>query len=191
MDTTVAQTALVAWLRGAGFLDQRVYVSEQDGFNPDELGNDAYATIKLRSFASPGSEVIRIDHSEDEDPPDAGEEIEYRVQSHGVVLVSVQAYTPTTVGNSSALALVRAARARLALPSVHRALSAAGLSLATAGDVLDVSTRLDTRWRGRASMELRFNALDDVSERVGYIGAVEGTVGLDDDTPTPFSVTIP
>jgi hypothetical protein len=187
VNETDMQTALVAWLRGAGFDAQRVYLAEQDGFSPDELGDDAFATLKLRSFATAGPEVVRIVH-EDADP---GEEIEYRVQSHGILVVGVQAHTPKTVGDNSALAKLRRACTRLALPSVHKALSAAGLSLASAGDVLDVSTRLDTRWRGRASVELRFNALDDVSERLGYIATVEGTVGLDDETSTPFSVTIP
>jgi hypothetical protein len=182
MNETTAQTALVSWVRGAaGLPANRVFMAEQDGPNPEDTTDDPFATLRFASLLGTGAsdEVAYINHEDDEDPPDVGQELELKVLAYGVLVVTLQLYSAKTYGTTCAMALAQKCRTALSLPSVHSALSRSGLSVANPGNVLNVATRVETRWRGRAVLDVRFNVLNDASERLGYIETVSGTLTLE------------
>lgn len=160
------QTALVDWVKEATGL-ANVYMADQNGHSIEEIDELAYATLRLGQFLREGhDEVARSD---------GVDVVTYTVRSFGLMVVTLQTYSPNSNGTNCALELAMKARRDLALPSVHSMLATAGMSVADPGSVLSVPAVVETKWRGRAVCDVRFNVRDDVSEDVEYIESVSGT----------------
>lgn len=185
MDLATLQTALVTWVKGATGLED-VYMADQNGPSIDTQGEDPWATLRLAQLVSPagGDEVTRADDDT---------QLAITVRSFPVLVVGLQTYSPKAAGTNSALDLAAQCRLALSLPSVRRALSVAGMSLGSIGVVSAVPVVMETKWRGRAVLELRFNVRDDVSETLGYIGSVSGAVNFtppEDRPAIPFEMSL-
>jgi hypothetical protein len=163
------EAALVAWLAPT-FGADHVMLKGEKGAQPDL----PYAMISItgprRAGAPRGSVFQSFDGAQ------VGQEVELRVVVEEELGVSVQAYTSAKNGSTSAKALLAAAKLQLLLPSVHDALSAAGLALIEAGDTQDVSALLETGFQGRAVLDLRFLVTDEAAERTGYVDRL-GIIG--------------
>src|SRR5262249_29311933 len=80
-----------------------------------------------------------------------------------------QAYTAGTNGRATARELLTKAQLQLALPSVRDRLSEVGLSVIDEGNVQNVSTVLETKWQGRAALDVRLGCADTTAEQVESI----------------------
>ena len=167
MDLASYENVLHDWLAAKTGL--KVILGDQGGPRP---GGAGYATLKVTEGQTLGqpAEVRRGDNPAPSG--NGGDEVEFDAILRGEVLAQVQVFTTATTGNSSARALLSAARAALELPSQRAAFRAAGLALIDRGTIQDVTALLETRFEGRAALQVRFHAVQKVSEFTGYIATV-------------------
>lgn len=168
LDWTVCENALHAWLVSATGLDAaKVVWANQDG--PEPTG--AFVTLKVLAFTpAPGLDALVQTYDAG---GAAGADLILAVDARRQLSVSVQAFSPAVTGPTSARALLAKAQAALALPGVRSGFSAARLASFNASGITDVSAVRETKWQSRASMEVRFHAVDSVSERTTWIATAE------------------
>lgn len=168
-DWGAVQDAIRAWVKTAsGLADGAVIWSHQDGPRPSR----PFMTVRLTAITATGDDWVESLY--DGDRP-AGQEIEKRVTGTREITVSVQAYTGSSTGSSTATALLTKVQIALALPSIRAALNDAGIGVLSRGSVTDLSAVLEDKFEGRAALEARFTTTDDISEYIGYIETVEVT----------------
>lgn len=176
------EDAIRTWVMGAtGYADAQVMFADE---HTDAPSGD-WITVRigdLISRAGTPSEVQTYDAAQT-----AGSEVELKNEAPEELIVSIQAFTADTRGNSSARAVLTKARAGLGLGLYRDALNAAGLGLIDEGNVLWVPQPFGTRIEGRATLDVRFLLVQTASERVGYIATVELTNQIP-DPDTTFTV---
>lgn len=163
---TVEQAIRTAVKAGTGLADAAVYFSPQDGAR----GDAPFVTIRLGGAQSLGS-VDEV--QETTDLTQVGSEIETKVVGQREFSVSIQCFTPKAVKDDSAKARLSRLQTYLSLPSVVDTLANAGLSVYDLSEVREISTVLDTKFEGRAILELRCYVAETATERIGYIDEVE------------------
>ncbi len=162
------EDGLRAWVKTAsGLADSQVIWADQAGARPA----GAYITLQLGPIVALGA-CDEVETHYDEDA-DAGEEIELRVNGRRSFAVSIQAFTPSVTGASTARALLSTVQTALGLPSVRTALAAAGVTPFESGPVNYVPALVGTLFEGRATLEAQFYTRETVSEYLGYIDTVE------------------
>lgn len=109
-----------------------------------------------------------------EPPPQAGQEIIHSAREVQAWSLQVQARSAAASGEADATALLLALRGSLRLQGTIATLRAAGVTVASVGDVQDVSAVIETGWQDRASMTLLLWAADVSTERSTFIETVEG-----------------
>lgn len=94
------------------------------------------------------------------------EDCELRVEGQRQVTVSVQVWGASTVGDASAMDVVAALKGGLSLPSVRRALRAAGVAVFDTGVARNLSELLATQFEGRAQFDVKAYYAEAFSEYV-------------------------
>lgn len=172
LDFAAMENALHAWLTAETGV--QVILSRQGGPRP----GDSYATLRVSEGATHGfpAEVRRKVNPAPSG--DGGDELQQDAVLRKELVASVQAFTPADTGNASAQALLSRAQAGLEKPSRLEAFRAAGLALVDRGTVQDVTALLETRFEGRAALQVRFLVWDKVSDFTGYIATANVTPNL-------------
>lgn len=161
------QTALHAWIvAGTGLAVGRVVWANQAMPQPQR----PYVTLRLMALAPVGHDGV---HSTTNLAAPAGEEVTLTVEGRRHLTVGVQAYASAVTGAGTAAELLAKAQTALSLPTVHAGLRAAGLAVLNEGGITDLSALLETKFEGRAAMDVRFHCVDEVAEKTGYIATVE------------------
>jgi len=158
------QAAVRDWLvASTGIPTERVIMSNQNGPRPAV----PFAEVAFDELVPLGA-VDAVDQSFDASG-DPGAEV--TITSHGVrdQGVRVRVYTDRAVGDSSARVLLARAQAVLALPGARAGFHAAGATVWDRGTVAPIPAVLDTRWEGRAELEIRLYVEVQATEQVGYI----------------------
>jgi hypothetical protein len=182
-DWSTIEQALVTWAAAkSGLGAGKVLWAESNARRPD----GAFVTLRIADVTAFTvlDEVEVVDHTGDLDPPDEGEEIEFRVHALREFGVNVQCYAPPSGkalprGAGSPRAVLEAMSASLSLPSVQDAFEAAGCSLLDRGPIQFVPEIVGAGFEARAVMDLRFYVADTASEFTTYIERVQAT-GEDD-----------
>jgi hypothetical protein len=166
---TAIENALQAWVATASAIpSSRVIWAHQRGAQP---------TIDFIVLSFTSVDPLGIDPLEcltDLTRP-AGQEIELRAGGQRSMVLSLQAFTQSVTGASSARALLSRVQAALGLPSIVASLDAAGVSAYDTGQVQAIPEILQTTFVGRAALEVRFYGREAASEFTGYIDTVLAT----------------
>jgi hypothetical protein len=165
---TDIENALVTWLE-AEIGPGQVIWANQGGAQPKM----PYGTLKIGG-PRPSSPTPEVLNSTNLTNP-AGQEIEQTVIGHGEITVSCQIFAFPTTGHLTARQALERAKLRLYLPTTRAALRVAGLALVQAGDTQDLTALLETSWQSRAAMDVRFNVVDSMTEKTGYIDTANVT----------------
>ena len=179
LDWSDIEDALHTWARdSSGLPDAQVVWADQNVNQP----SGAHLVIRFGAFTQLGSiDAVRVLTDLDRD---AGEEIEHRTQGVRELVVSVQAFSPATVGDATARSLLSRLQSSLALPGVREGLYAAGLACLEQGTVLNLAEVANADFQGRASLDVRFGLTDEASEFTGYIASTEVTNETTEETFT-------
>ena len=160
MDLPQIEDVLHAWLKAATGVT--CIWAEQSGPQP----KPPYCTLRIdgpRRLG--GADELRQDGD--------GDDVRQLAVGQRELTVECQAFTSRTTGSATARELLTKAQVQLSLPSVHERFSEVGLSVIDEGDVQNVSTVLETKWQGRAALDVRIGCADSAEERVGSIESVE------------------
>jgi hypothetical protein len=181
------ESALRYWLvQATGLAEGEViWMDQGQGHQPT---SGRFLTLRPAGFRTlaPRDE----DRWEPASPIVEGAELRHRAGGPRELGVYVQANSTQAFGGNSAFELIRRAQLGLELPAVISRLSLAGLSVLDRGAPRNVATLLDTRFAGRFSLDVRFNASDELISTSTYIQTVEGE-GLVAGTTYPYSQTSP
>jgi hypothetical protein len=176
------EDALRAWVKTASGLDDAHVIWGWQG-GPRPSGTHIDLRIGPRVPVGLDSHDWNYDAAR---PP--GQEIEHRVTGLRELTLSVQCYSSEVSGNASAPAILAAVQTRMRLPSIHDALSSAGLSCFDNGQVMHVPQLVDADWESRAVLETRWYYRELETEMGGYIASVEITNQMTGET---FEVEAP
>ncbi len=160
MDWPAIEDALHDWLKAATGVT--CIWAEQSGPQP----RPPYCTLRIDG-------PRRLGGADELRQEAAGEDVRQLVVGQRELTVQCQAFTAGTNGLATARELLTKAQVRLSLPSVRDQLSEVGLTVIDEGNVQNVSTVLETKWQGRAALDVRFGCADSAHERAGSIETVE------------------
>lgn len=190
-DYTAIEDALYSWV--ATSTDLPVIWGNQNARQPEgdyialfpdgpfSIGQDSLRYLTRDPSPAPPAEA-----------PEAGEEIEAQVVGEREGHLLLQAYSEAAHGALMAFKMLGKAQTALALPSVHTALSSAGISVFDTGRVQNIPALLEADIQGRASLRVRFYFRDSASEFLTFIEKVHGSLGLFEGAPPiPFTVESP
>lgn len=192
LDWTAIEDALREYAFTATGLGPQALIFEgQNGSVPDPTS--PFMTIALGDLVKKGRDSVstRFDAGE------VGEEI--RIQTFGLrkLTVTFQAFGPktTTPDNSEPTARTLASKleAYIELPSVRGRLNAAGLGVLEVGPVRWLPKLVNTKFEGRALLEVKFAVGQGAEDALGYFDKVSGTATVDADGvehDVPFSAEL-
>jgi hypothetical protein len=100
----------------------------------------------------------------------------------------VQAFSAAVVGVSSARALLATMHNGLDLTSCRDVLTAVGLAIVERGVVQNLSGLIETKFEGRAALDIRMRYTDGVDETATHISTAEITPTLNGVVGTKFTV---
>lgn len=191
VDWSDIEDALHVWLETAltgKLAASRILWSDQDM----PRGEGAYVTVRRGDLVPLGQpSITEYDRTQDDPAPDAGKEIERRIEQTLQLTVSIQAFDSRMVGDVTGAALLHEAIMALSLTTVQSALETAGLYCFDRGAVRNVSELVGADFESRAVADVRFYLNDSRSEFTGYIATVELTPTIDGiDLPTQ-TLTLP
>lgn len=170
IDWSDIEDAILAWVKGAsGLADGQVIFANQSGTQPQ----NTYATVRL-------STIRRVGAYDDEEwvtnlANPAGQEIELTSNGIRELLVRVQVFAASDIGDSNPIGILSKVASKVWLSLYLDALEAVGLSPFDVGQVEDLTDVAGSDFEGRASLEVRFYLPETVVEKVGYIASVEIT----------------
>lgn len=164
---TAIENALHEWAtRSTGLAPARVVWEAQGGPRPAH----PFASLRLDTASSPGSEQ----RTRDADAPVPGAEIVLEAIEQAEATVTLQVFTETTTaGGGSAFALATRARNALGLDSYVENLDAAGVAVISRGSVQNLTGVLETKFEGRASLDVRVRFVDGAEDLTTWIETVE------------------
>lgn len=166
------EAAVAVWLLKTGLSASKICRMD------DKLPQKAapYVTYKVRTPKKVGGRDE--ERYTDIAVPLPEEEVLVTIAGQREIVVSVQCFTHATVGaadsggNYTAKDYLSRAQTALALPSVHDALAAAGLVFIDVQNFADFSEPLGPIGAGRATLDVRFRAVDSATETTTYIETV-------------------
>lgn len=133
-----------------------------------------FATLKHDGGSSKG--IPERDLSYDSQAP-AGQEITISTREHTEFAVSVQVFTADVVGDNAAPAILNRVRNALGLEGQVNAFAVQSLAMVDRGTVQNLTDLLETRFEGRASLDVRFRVSDGAADKTGYIATVGPITG--------------
>ena len=121
-------------------------------------------------------------------PPVIGTEllIDYYVDTE--FHLRVQVFTAEVIGNNAAPAVLSRLHNYFDTDAALQALEAIGLVCVERASVVNLTGLVETKFEGRASLDIRMRTGDGGQEAVTYIGSVELTPKINGVTGTPFVV---
>lgn len=163
------ENAVRAWVLAAtGLGESAVYFADQS-VPASELA--PRIVVRVGDVLQVGTDALSHDYSA---ARPAGAEIEYTARGPRELVVSLQAFAPTTTGSgNTARSLLAACQAALGLPSVRDTLNAAGLGVLQEGNVQRIPGTSSNAPEDRAVLDTRFCLGQTTTERTGYIATVE------------------
>lgn len=170
MGKAVLEDALQAWAKAASGVEA-VWVRQKLKSTPP------YLSLLLQGPKTLSGTPERW-HTYDAQAP-AGQEITHAYRDNEEWVLQVQAYTPKTVGDDEASALLKKLKDSLKLDGTVATLRASGISVIEVGDIQNVSVVIETEWQGRAAVALRLHTADVSTETSTFVETVDGT-GEDD-----------
>jgi hypothetical protein len=161
-----------------GLDDAHVIFAEQNGPQPTR----PFITLRLSDTSSRGEFVT---HQHDA----VADELVFTAYSHRELVVSIQAFTSGTTGNT-ARAMLESLRLKLLLPAAREALRAVGVTPFSASSVQNLTAlgENEADYLGRALLEVRCEVVQTLEERVPYIRTVEVT---NENTGQTYDVALP
>lgn len=135
--------------------------------------SDDFAQLKLLDLPLPPGQPELVSSYNPAAP--SGQEIEFDWRVHGDFTVSINFFSAAVIGNTAARAVATAARNSMWLESNRAALAAVAVAVVEIGTVRNLTALIDTRYEGRAQLDVRFRACDGASETTGYIATVNVT----------------
>jgi hypothetical protein len=177
------EDAIHAWVTAGSGLDaSKVIWSQQGGERPKA----PYISLRIRSIRQIGQDWLKIQDATA--PVTAGSEIKHLAQGQREVGLSLQCFASTAQSGMAAASLLESARASARLPTIHQALSDAGVGILQSEPVQSIDGFLgDSQFEPRAVLELRLMLASEVSEFSTYIETVEIENEI---TDTEFTVTL-
>lgn len=112
-------------------------------------------------------------------PP--SEEIEIQARQIHLVSVTIQAFTPDTIGDAVARSYLSTIESRLHLPGVRAALRASGLVPIEVGSIQYLPAIAGTDFEGRGILDVRFYVEQSATERTTFIEQVEALPAVGGD----------
>lgn len=174
MSWTSIENALVAGVKAAsGFASGAVLWTGQP------VGQRAGSFITMQFGELVAEDPLTPQDTTAVDLTAVGAEITHSYRTVKEFTLSVAVYTAAVTGDSSALAVAAKTQNALILPTVRRALGAAGLGLLSVGAVRYMPAIKGTDFEARAFFECRFQVFETSSETTTYIERVwVGDTGL-------------
>jgi hypothetical protein len=122
----------------------------------------------------------------DANPPVVGTEllIDHKVDSE--FHVRVQVFTAETRGNNAAHSVLSKIRNYFDTDAARRTLDAVGVATIERGSVMNISALVETRFEGRAALDIRFRTADGGQEINTYISSARITPTIEDVEGAPF-----
>lgn len=152
---TTLENAIVAAVRAAsGLASGAVFWAEQNG----DIPAGTYVSMRMGGIEADPT------MTPEETRTTVGAVTSSTIRTPKRFTVSMQVFTSAARGDSSARAIASKIQSSLALPSIRGDLIAAGLGLLDAGAVQYVPGIKGTKFEGRAVLEPRFYALDEVTD---------------------------
>lgn len=181
------EDALLSWVKISTALDdEHAFFSDQKVPRP----NGPYVTLRVISTKQMGLQDEKT-YDYDAARP-LGQEIGITLTALRSVHVSVQVWQTPTTHVSELTAVDIATRLQLGLrrPSVVTVLDGAGIAVFDVGDVRNLPALLDANFEGRAQFDLGFLAnVDQVTDFIGYIASIVGTISIDRSADIDYTVT--
>lgn len=169
LDWSAIEQALVDWLHTETGLP--VIWLDQTG---PRLTTD-FIGLSLAQGGSIGLPAERRQGDNPNPSGQGGDEVEIDIVQRLRLSLTIQAFTASVTGSACARAQLIKAQTAIEKPSRRAALRAAGLVLEDRGTVQNTSGLLQTRFEGRALLQMSFSATDLASEFTGYIATVNVT----------------
>lgn len=170
MSWVAVENALVAWIRAAsGLPESAVLLANQKATQPALPFIELKLSPPRRSFSSRPSVVQSYDGS-----APAGQEIALTAVFEIEITVQLQAFTDPTSGDSDARSLLQQVHDSLGLESTLQPLRDVGLGLSDAGDIVDLTALANTKFQGRAALDIVFITSSEAVEKNTYVA----TIGL-------------
>jgi hypothetical protein len=168
MNWPTVEAALIAWVQGAaGLADGFVVWSHQNAPAPGFSFGSLHLS-EIRPAGGPDPLYYLTDLDRDE-----GEEVEERVSALRIVTLTVQMHSSGVTGATTARALLSRVQTALSLDLYRSALETAGLTPFDIGVVRSLPVIVGANWTGRAVIEVRFYAREELSAYHPYIDEVE------------------
>lgn len=164
---TELEAALFAFAKAAsGLADAAIIFDSQDGISPQTA---PYMTIRMGDLVKVGMDATRYDYSA---ARPAGQEIHRASTGLRELAVTFAFFTPDVVGSATARTLAATVEASLERASLRDALNTAGLGVLAVGPVRWVPKINNTKFEGRAVLEVRFAVPQGSLDVTGYIKTV-------------------
>jgi len=171
---TTIENAIQSWIVAAsGLAGAKVIWAEQGGNRPAP----PYIAINAITLSRFGEDWKRIvDLSDDDPPPDAGEEIEIHREGPREIALSIQCFADSPLGTASAMSILNDVQAKVRHASIADALRAGGVSVRRFDAINSLGAIVGaTDWEPRATMTAYLGVASDVSEVATYIETTEIT----------------
>lgn len=175
---TAVEDALQTWVSvGSGIPSARVVWSRT---RPDRP-TPPYIAMRVMSIRKVGQDWLTVHDNPD---PDPGEEIVHTVRGRREITLALQCFDAAGTGIGSAESLLEAVMQSVRLPSVHAGLRAAGVGVATFGNVIALDSGMigAQRFETRATLDVRLFVSSEVAEFTTFIERVE----VERTTPLPL-----
>lgn len=171
VDWAAVETALQAWVQAActGVTGFQAVFAQQSAVRPPE----PFATIKHDGGGARGLAETSLVYN---GAAPAGQEVELNTREHTEFTVSVQVFTKDVLGAASASALANRIRNAAVKQLQGDAFATVNLAVVDRGTVQNMTDLLDTRFEGRAALDVRFRVSDGAQDKTGYIATV-GPIG--------------
>lgn len=168
IDWDAIETALVSFAKAsAGYATGQVIMSDQSA--PTPSGDFVMVSLGDVRIVGPFDDVAT--HFDAARP--LGEEIEYKSNGVRSLTVTFTAVTNNVTGSSMARGIIDNLIGSFSLPSRRSILTSAGLVQYDMGAAIDLTNLVDTKFYGRAALDVNFYLTDSLSDFVGYIETVE------------------
>jgi hypothetical protein len=153
----------------------------------DSAGRAYALDVTPSGLLSLGDGVSTYLHHAD---PVVGTELLIDYTTPAEFMLRVQVFTAEVRGNSAAPALLSKIHSYLETETARDALASAGLVVIDRGSIQNLTALVETRFEGRASLDIRMRFADGGQETATYIGSVELTPTVDEVTGTTFAVKL-
>jgi hypothetical protein len=173
------ENAIHAWVVAAsGLAAGQVYWTQDNGPRPT---TGTVIALTIEGPRQRGRDWVR---TRDAAVPAPGAEIEHVAEGNREITIEMQCFDGAGTGTSAPRAILDQVVSAARLPARHDALVAAGIGLFAIGPILSLGKNIGPRFEPRAVVEARANLSSEVVQTGTYIGSVEVTRTVDNESDT-------